>query len=138
MRKWCFGTVVGIGLAAVLMVLATPRPAHAFIHEIIAAICRAPAGDVEPPGQSSPDSKAFTRALLATGFIVGTDFIDNPAPANDQLIIHFDPTIPNSKFRSVGSDVTIPNGAGPGVDLVLNPGVEVDPDFAAHAHCTNF
>jgi len=138
MRHWCLRTATGIALAAALAVLATPRPAHAFIHEIIASLCKAPPGDTEPPGQSTPTSKAFTRALLATGFIAGTEFIDNQPPVHDRLIIHFDPTVPNSKFRSVGTDVTILNGAGPGVDLVLSPGIEPDPDFAAHAHCTNF
>jgi|RhiMetdeSRZDD1v2_1073273.scaffolds.fasta_scaffold121530_2 hypothetical protein len=137
MRNWCLRTSAGICLAAALAVLATPRPANAFIHEIIAAMCRAGGEEVEPPGQASPDSKAFTKALLATGFIVGTEFVDNPPGTNDQFIIHLDPTIPNSKFRSTGGDVTIPNGSGPGVDLVLSPGVEPDPDFAAHAHCNN-
>ena len=132
MRKWCFGTVVGIGLAAVLMVLATPRPAHAFIHEIIAALCRAPDGAVEPPGQSSPDSKAFVRALLATGFIAS---IEETAT---QTIIHFDPTVPNSKFKSAGFDLPIPGAGTDGKTLVLSPLVIPDPDFAAHAHCTNF
>jgi hypothetical protein len=132
MRKWCFGTVAGIGLAAVLIVLATPRPAHAFIHEMIAAICRAPAGDVEPPGQSSPDSKAFVRALMATGLIASVE------ETLTQTIIHFDPTVPNSKFKSAGFDVTVPGQGTGGKDLVLSPLVIVDPDFAAHAHCTNF
>jgi hypothetical protein len=93
MRNWLFRTATGIGLAAALAVMATPRPAHAFIHEIIAAICRAPAGDTEPPGQSLPSSKAFTRALLATGFI---DFIEETAT---ETIIHFDPNVPNSTCR---------------------------------------
>ena len=130
MRKWCFGTAVGIGLAAVLTVLATPRPAHAFIHEIIAALCRAPDGDVEPPGQSSPDSKAFVRALMATGFIVSIVQVGNVTT------ITFDPTVPNSKFRSTGADRTIPLPGG--ASIVLHPDVEPDPDFAAHAHCTNY
>jgi len=125
MRKLCFGMVVGIGLATVLMVLATPQPAHAFIHEIIAAICRAPAGDVEPPGQSNPESKAFVRALMATGFIVSIEQIGT------QTVFTLDPTVPNSKFRSVGHDVVFGN-------ITLSPGVEVDPNFAAHLHCPNF
>jgi len=130
MRKWCFGTVVGIGLAAMLMVLSTPRPAHAFIHEIIAALCRAPEGDVEPPGQSSPDSKAFIRALMATGFISSIDQVGNVTT------IHFDPTVPNAKFKSAGFDLTINNPDG--TILVLSPLVIPDPDFAAHAHCKNY
>jgi hypothetical protein len=132
MRNWCFRTAVAIGLAAVLAVIATPRPAHAFIHEMIAALCRAPVGDVEPPGQSSPDSKAFVRALMATGLIAS---IDETAT---QTIVHFDPTVPNSKFESAGFDLSIPGAGTDGKTLVLSPLVVPDPDFAAHAHCTNF
>lgn len=130
MRTWCLRYVTGICVAAALAVLATPRPAHAFIHEIIAAICRAPAGDVEPPGQL-PGSKAFIRALLATGFI---ESIEETAT---QTIIHFDPTIPASKFTSAGFDLPIPGGGTDGKTLVLSPLVVPDPDFAAHAHCAN-
>ena len=137
MRNWCLRTALGIGLAAGFAVLATPRSADAFIHEIIAALCRAGGEDVEPPGQSLPESKAFTRALQASGFIASEEFVDNPAPANDKLIIRFDPSVPNSKFMSAGFDLTIPNGAGPGVDLVLSPLVIPDPSFPAHAHCRN-
>ena len=132
MRNWCLRTACGIGLAAALAVLATPRPAHAFIHEIIAAACRAVAGDVEPPGQSEPDSKAFVRALMATGFIAS---IEETAT---QTIIHFDPTVPNSKFKSAGVDLPIAGAGTDGKTLVLSPLVVPDPDFAAHANCTNF
>lgn len=134
MRHWSVGTAGAMGLAAVVLTmnLATPRPAEAFIHEIIAALCRAGGEDVEPPGQSIPTSKAFTRALLATGFIASIDTSDPT-----QVVIHFDPTVPNSKFKSAGFDLPIPNGAGPGVTLVLSPLVIPDPDFPAHAHCRN-
>jgi hypothetical protein len=131
MRTWCFRSAAGIGLAAALAVLATPKPAHAFIHEIIAALCRAPAEDVEPPGQSLPTSKAFTRALMATGFIASIEETDT------QTIIHFDPTVPNSKFMSAGRDLLIPGQGTDEKDLLLSPLVVPDPDFAAHAHCKN-
>ena len=137
MRTWCFRTVLGIGLAAGLAVLATPRSADAFIHEIIAALCRAGGEDVEPPGQSNPTSPAFTRALMATGFIESTEFIDNPSPADDTMIIPFDVSVPNSKFRSAGFDLTIEDGAGPGVDLVLSPLPVPNMNFPAHANCHN-
>ncbi|MGH9239104.1 MAG: hypothetical protein ACRD3G_13775 [Vicinamibacterales bacterium] len=137
MRTWCFRTVLGIGLAAGLAVLATPRSADAFIHEIIAALCRAGGEDVEPPGQSNPTSPAFTRALMATGFIESTEFIDNPSPADDKLIIHFDTSVPNAKYRSAGFDLEIEDGGGPGIDLVLNPLVVPNENFPAHAHCRN-
>jgi hypothetical protein len=132
MRNWCFRSLAGICLAAALAVLATPRPAHAFIHEIIAALCRAPAGDVEPPGQSDPDSKAFVRALMATGFIASVE------ETATQTIIHFDPTVPNAKFKSAGFDLPIAGAGTDGKTLLLSPLVIPDPDFAAHAHCTNF
>jgi hypothetical protein len=132
MRNWCLRTALGIGLAAALAVLATPRPAHAFIHEIIASLCKAPPGDTEPPGQSEPDSKAFVRALMATGLIAS---IEETAT---QTIIHFDPTVPNSKFMSAGFDLPIAGAGTNGKTLVLSPLVIPDPDFAAHAHCTNF
>jgi hypothetical protein len=132
MRHWCLRTATGIGLAAALAVLAIPRPAHAFIHEIIASLCKAPPGDTEPPGQSSPESKAFVRALMATGFIAS---IEETAT---QTIIHFDPTVPNSKYKSAGFNLPIPGAGTNGKTLVLAPLVIPDPDFPAHANCKNF
>jgi hypothetical protein len=112
--------------------LTTPKPAEALIHEIIAALCRAGGVEVVPPGQANPALNSFVRALLATGFIQSVD-TSNPT----KVVIHFDPTVPNSKFKSAGFDLTIPNGAGPGVDLVLSPLVIPNEDFPAHAHCRN-
>jgi len=132
MRTWSLRTIAGICLAAALAILATPKPAHAFIHEIIAALCRAPDGDVEPPGQANPDSKAFVKALMATGFIAG---IEETAT---QTIIHFDPSVPNAKYKSAGFDLPIPGAGTNGKTLVLSPLVIPDPDFPAHAHCPNF
>ena len=126
------GVLAAISAATVVLILVTPRPAEAFIHEIIAALCRAGGEDVEPPGQSDPTSKAFTKALMATGFITS---IDDSDPT--RVVINFDPTVPNSKFKSAGFDLEIPNGAGPGVTLVLSPLVIPDETFAAHANCKN-
>ena len=131
MRKLSVGTIVALVLAALTLNLATPRPAAAFIHEIIAAMCRAGGEEVVPPGQVKEGQNSFVRALQATGFITS---IDVTATA---VTIHFDPTIPASKFTSAGFDLTIPGGAGPGVDLVLSPLVIPDPEFAAHANCHN-
>ena len=132
MRTLCYRSVAGICLAAALAVLATPKPAHAFIHEIIASLCKAPPGATEPPGQSDPESKAFIRALMATGFISG---IEETAT---QTIIHFDPSVPNAKYKSAGFDLPIPGAGTNGKTLVLSPLVIPDPDFPAHAHCPNF
>jgi hypothetical protein len=110
----------------------TAKPAQASIHEIIAAMCRAGGEEVMPPGQNNDSLNSFVRALQATNFITSIDASDP-----FQVVVHFDPTVPNSKFKSAGFDLTIPNGAGPGVALVLSPLVIPDEDFAAHAHCHN-
>ena len=130
MRKLSLGMIVALVLAAVTLNLATPRPAEAFIHEIIAAMCRAGGEEVVPPGQVK-EGQSFVRALMATGFIASID------ATSAAVTIHFDPTIPASKFTSAGFDLTIPNGAGPGVALILSPLVIPDPEFAAHANCHN-
>jgi hypothetical protein len=111
--------------------LANPRPARGSIHEIIAAMCRSGGEEVVPPGQNKFASKSFLRALQATGFI--TSIVESPGV----VTINFDPTVPNSKFMSTGSDLLIPDGFGPGVDLVLSPEVVPDPNFSAHAACHN-
>ena len=131
MRKLTLGTAAALALAVLTLNLVTPRPAEAFIHEIIAAMCRAGGEEVIPPGQVK-DGQSFVRALMATGFITSIDTSDPT-----KVVIHFDPTIPASKFKSAGFDLTIPDGAGPGVALVLSPLVVPDPDFAAHANCNN-
>lgn len=115
---------------ATAFVLLTPTPAHAFIHEIIAAMCRAGGEEVIPPGQVR-GGQSFVRALQATGFI---ESIEETATS---VTIHFNPDVPASKFMSAGFDLTIPDGAGPGVDLILSPFVIPNPDFPAHAHCRN-
>jgi len=116
---------------AVVLILATPRPAEASIHEIIAALCRAGGEEVVPPGQNRVGTNSFVRALQASGFI--TSIEQTPTV----VTINFDPTVPNSKFMSAGFDLTIPNGAGPGVALVLSPLVVPDPAFPAHDRCHN-
>jgi hypothetical protein len=130
MRKLSLGMAAALALAVLALNLVTPRPAEAFIHEIIAAMCRAGGEEVVPPGQVRVGN-SFVRALLATGFI--TSIEESPTA----VVISFDPTIPASKFKSAGFDLTIPDGIAPGVDLVLSPLVIPDPDFAAHANCHN-
>jgi hypothetical protein len=130
MRKLSLGMVLALVVAGVTLNLTTPKPAEAFIHEIIAAMCRAGGEEVIPPGQVKP-GQSFVRALQATGFIVS--IVESPG----QVTITFDPTIPASKFMSAGFDLTIPDGFAPGVDLVLSPLVVPNPEFAAHANCRN-
>jgi hypothetical protein len=112
------------------LVLVTPAPADAFIHEIIAALCREGGEEVIPPGQIR-DGQSMVRALQATGFI---ESIEETATA---VIIHFDPTIPASKFMSAGFDMVLEDEIAPGVDLILSPLVIPNPDFPAHAACHN-
>lgn len=126
--------LVTVSLAFTLalgVVLSTPRPASALIHEIIAAMCRGELlGEVIPPGQAKI-GQSQARALQATGFITSID--EYP----DRVVINFDPTIPASKFMSAGFDLVIPDGIAPGVDLVLSPLPVPDPAFPAHSHCRN-
>lgn len=131
MRKLFASLVGGAALAAVVGVhLAAPPPADAFIHEIIAAACRAGGEEVIPPGQVR-GGQSDLRALLASGFITSIE------ASPTAVTVHFNPDVPNSKFISAGFDLTIPDGAGPGVDLTLSPLVIPDPDFPAHANCHN-
>jgi hypothetical protein len=129
-RRFGIATLVATSLVMVLH-LTSPPPAEASIHEIIAALCRAGGEEVVPPGQNR-DGNSFLAALMATGFITSIDFSDP-----EKVVINFDPTIPASKFVSAGVDFTIPNGFGPGVDVVLSPLVIPDPNFPAHAACRN-
>jgi hypothetical protein len=129
-RRFVVSTLVAVGLVFAIH-LANPPRAEAFIHEIIAAMCRFGGEEVIPPGQVR-DGNSFIRALQATGFITSMGFT-----APDTFTITFDPTVPASKFRDAGFDLTIPDGFAPGIDLVLSPAVEPDPDFPAHAACRN-
>jgi len=111
--------------------LTIPQPAEASIHEIIAALCRSGGEEVVPPGQNKLNSKSFIRALQASGFITSIDM------SPDEVVIHFDPTVPNSKFMSAGFDLRLPDEIAPGVDLVLSPLVVPDLSFPAHDRCHN-
>jgi hypothetical protein len=129
-RRFGAATLVALSLIGAIH-LANPPSAEAFIHEIIAAMCRASGEEVVPPGQIR-DGNSFVRALQSTGFITSMGFSDP-----ETFVIHFDPTIPASKFKSAGFDLTIPDGFAPGIDLVLSPLVIPDPSFPAHAACRN-
>jgi hypothetical protein len=133
MQSRRFGIAFLVAMALVGTVyLTSPQPAEGSIHEIIAAMCRAGGEEVVPPGQNHDDGNSFLAALMATGFITSIDFSDP-----EKVVINFDPTIPASKFVSAGFDLTIPDGFGEGVDVVLSPLVIPDPNFPAHAACHN-
>jgi hypothetical protein len=114
--------------------LATLKPAQASIHEIIGALCRTGGAEreVEPPGQNKPNLNSFLRALQATGFIVSIDTSDP-----SEIVITFDTTVPNAKYKSAGFDLVLPDFGGPGVSLRLSPLPIPDEDFPAHANCHN-
>ena len=133
MARWRHLVTVPAALAVTVAAsLTTWTPTEASIHEIIAAACRAGGEEVRPPGQNNAERTSFLRALQATGFITSID-----ASVPTRVVVHFDPTIPASKFKSAGVDLTIPNGFGPGIDLVLSPLIVPDEEFAAHANCRN-
>jgi hypothetical protein len=111
--------------------LIAPPSANAFIHEIIGAACRSGGQEVIPPGQVR-GGQSFVRALQATGVIESIDM-----SVAGQVTVNFDPDKPASKFVSAGFDLTIVDGFGPGVDLILSPLIVPDEEFAAHANCFN-
>lgn len=120
---------IAIGAA---VVLGTARPAGAFIHEKIGASCRFGGEEVVPPGQAgASNGNAFVRALRATGII------SSIVTTSTSVTVNFDLSKPSAKFTSAGFTLTIPNGAGPGVALVLNPLPVLDPTFPAFVHCAN-
>ncbi len=128
-------TLVSIALAAVTLTAfgIVPRmTADAAIHEGIGAACNTDfVGEIVPPGQVR-DGQSLVRALQATGIIESFDF-----SVEGQVTVNFDLDRPNSKYISAEFDLTIPDGFGPGVDLILSPLPVPDPDFPAHAHCAN-
>lgn len=115
--------------------LATAPRSKAIIHEMVGASCRVDgfANPPEPPGQTGASSgDSFARALQATGVISSID----STPTS--VTINFDLTRPNAKFVSAGFSLVIPDGAGPGVSLVLNPLPTIDGSaFPAFVHCSN-
>ncbi len=71
------------------------------------------------------------RALQATGVI------SSIVTTSTSVTVNFDLSKPPAKFTSAGFTLLIPNGAGPGVALILNPLLVVDPTFPAFVHCAN-
>lgn len=127
------GMATWAALALVLSVfvaLAKPAPASAFIHEKIAALCRAGGEEVVPPGQAGESQgNSFVRALQASGVISSIEATPTA------VIVHFDLSKPSSKYTSAGFDLLIDDGIAPGVDLILNPLPVPDMTFPAHSRC---
>jgi hypothetical protein len=132
MRTLIVRCVAALTATAALGV-ASAQPSGAFIHEMIGASCRFGGADVEPPGQlGESNGNSFIRALQATGVISSIEATPT------QVTINFDLSRPNAKFVSAGFALRIPDGSGPGVDLVLNPLPTLDGStFPAFVHCEN-
>jgi len=133
---------IALVVAALALVLAavaalgSARPAGGFIHEMIGASCRVDGfnNPPEPPGQSGAEGNAtsFVRALQATGVISSIDV------TSTSVTVNFDFSVPNAKFVSAGFTLVIPDGAGPGVSLILNPLPTIEGStFPAFVHCAN-
>lgn len=130
MRYWS-GLFMLVATVGAFALFSSNGRAEAIIHEQIGAACRAGGEEVVPPGQANSDLKSFVRALQASGVIASIVVV------GDDTTINFDLERPNSKFKSAGFDLTIPDAFGPGADLTLAPLPVLDPDFAAHANCHN-
>ena len=126
--------ILALAVAAVTALAAAPT-SEAIIHEMIGASCRVDGfgNPPEPPGQTgASNGNSFVRALQATGVISSID----ATPTS--VTINFDLGQPNAKFVSAGFSLVIPDGAGPGVSLVLNPLPTIDGStFPAFVHCAN-
>jgi hypothetical protein len=83
-------TVALMTVSAITVLPLTSTPAHAVVHEIVAAYCSG--GDhgaidgngfLEPPGLSDPNKKNFARPVIANGAVEGTfpDIVITDKPA---------------------------------------------------------
>ena len=137
MRNAKIGAVIAVLALAIAAVaaLATAPPSKAIIHEMVGASCRVDGFEnpPEPPGQTgASNGNSFARALQASGVISSID----ATPTS--VTINFDLSRPNAKFVSAGFSLVIPDGAGPGVSLVLSPLPTIDGStFPAFVHCAN-
>lgn len=135
MLSWKWTAPVVVALAIMLAVnVSTPKPAEAFIDEMIAAFCNGdPAPGVVPRGQVREGTASFVRALQATGFIESID----------GNLITFDPTVPSSKVvehtghgdhGDAGNPDQFPIPGG----LIGTPHFVFDVTFPAFANCPLF
>jgi hypothetical protein len=126
--------MLALAVVVVAALVAAP-PSKAIIHEMVGASCRVDGFDnpPEPPGQTgASNGDSFARALQATGVISSIDATPTSVTFN------FDLSRPNAKFVSAEFSLVIPDGAGPGVSLVLNPLPTIDGStFPAFVHCAN-
>lgn len=110
-------------VAAALLAAATPRPAPAAIHEIVAAWCSGK-GALEPAGLVQPGSKNFAMPLFAGGVVSLTPYLGS-------FLIDFDFDRPQAKIIPAPTGpaiIRLPNG------LYLERFI-IDPNFPAFANC---
>ena len=117
----------GMIVAAGLAILFTAVPAHAVVHEIVAAWCSGQ--ELEPPGLSDPNKSNFAKPVNVNGFVGPVVF--NPTLGG--LLVTFNYDHPASKVE--GSGIFIQIGATPtGVPIFIEL-VRPDSDFRAFQHC---
>ena len=117
----------GMIVAAGLAILFTAVPAHAVVHEIVAAWCSGQ--ELEPPGLSDPNKSNFATPVNVNGFVGPVVF--NPTLGG--LLVTFNYDHPASKVE--GSGIFIQIGATPtGVPIFIEL-VRPDSDFRAFQHC---
>lgn len=117
-RTWTATVLVGA-----LLVVVTPPPATAVIHEIYGAWC-AGKGEIEPPGLSDGTKKSFARPVFAGGVVSFTPYLGG-------VLVDFD-------FDKAQAKI-VPAPTGPaivqiGPDFYLERFV-IDPDFPAFLNC---
>ena len=116
-------TLAASVLMAALLVVVTPRPADAVIHEIYAAWC-AGKGEIVPPGLSDDTKTSFARPVLAGGVVSLTPYLDG-------VLIDFD-------FNKAQAKI-VPAPTGPAI-IQLRPGLYlerfiIDPNFPGFLRC---
>ena len=122
-RRGMYGVIAAAGLALLLNAV----PAHAVVHEIVAAWCSGQ--ELEPPGLSDPSKRSFARPVNANGFVGAVVFNGSLGG----LLVTFNYDHPASKVE--GSGVFLQIGATPlGMPIFIEL-VQPDSDFPAFQHC---
>ena len=117
----------GVIVAVVLAVLINAVPAHAVVHEIVAAWCAGQ--ELEPPGIADPSKKNFAQPVNANGFVGEPVFNEDLGG----LLVTFNYDHPASKVEGAGIFIQI--GATPDGTPIFIELVVPDPDFPAFKHC---
>jgi hypothetical protein len=117
----------GVLVAGFLAVVLYAVPAHAVVHEIVAAWCSGQ--ELEPPGISRQGSRNFAQPVNANGFIGEVV----PAPSLGGLLVTFNYDHPASKVEGTGVFLQI--GATPTEIPIFIELVRPDPDFPAFQRC---